>query len=232
MACLLIALAMLAVLPMSARASEPRNQEAVAHALTSGMPVLNVIRERYPDYFATLTDQYRASLQAGRSEQEAKRVVKSLVARFMIVMIKYADDDVVLDYIDLTIDQYAELRTQDPSLCYIYASGDRMDFDPHDHLPQPLLARERALQERAVRTARQREGHSQADSEALWDKIRRELAILGVSAADIEIIGKAKLDKSRHAEYCSTSITFMNAILRLPRPEAAMVMREMLHRRR
>lgn len=209
-----------AVSPFGAHA----NEEKIARLLAAES-VLRVMKEREPRKFATMADAYHEAVALGRTQAETIAVTRAHVVRFNASMIPLADDDVVVDYVSLLVDQFTELNGRSPRSCYAYASGDGLEAEVGLQLSPPLGEREAALQARVLRTAALREPISDADHNILRDKFERELAAVGMTDNDHEILVTAHADPGRQTAYCSVMITYFKAILRLPQAEAAAVMR-------
>jgi GYF domain 2 len=201
------------------------DKERLARRLASGLPVLQAMREREPEQFAQLVDAYHDAIMKGRTQAETIALLK---ARFLTVInskLPLADDDVIVDYATMMVDQFSELKSHGPRYCYAYASGTGVDFSVGDYLSASLRTRESDLHARVVRTAAQREQPSQAAEDELWNKVHRELAAMGVSESGLDILKADKVESGQHGEYCSMAIAFFKGILRLPQQEAAVVMR-------
>jgi hypothetical protein len=136
-----------------------------------------------------------------------------------------ADDDVLVDYAKILIDQYAVLNKNNPTACYLYASGTGSTDRLLQMLPQELKARELAVSERVIRTAAMRPTIDRKVIEALWDKVGTRLKSSGVTESDLQIVGAERVDASKHALYCVVSIAMFREIARLPQREAAMLVR-------
>lgn len=201
------------------------DKDKLAQRLASGLPALQAMREREPQQFASLVDAFHDAIVQGRTEAETIALVRSRLLTVINSMLPLADDDVIVDYATLMVDQYIELKDHDPRYCYAYASGTGVDFNVRDYLSSSVRARESDLHARVVRTAAQREQPSRAAEDELWGKVRRELAAMGVSDKELDILGVDKVEGSQHDQYCSTAIMFFKGILRLPQQEAAVVMR-------
>jgi hypothetical protein len=200
------------------------NEERIARLLAAES-VLRVMKEREPRKFATMADAYHEAVALGRTQAETIAVTRAHVVRFNATMILLADDDVVVDYVSLLVDQFTELNGRSSRSCYVYASGNGLEDDVGLHLSPPLSEREALLQARVLRTAAPREPTPDADHNVLWEKFEQELAAVGMTDKEREVLSAAHVDPSRQAAYCSAMITYFKAILQLPRAEAAAVIR-------
>jgi hypothetical protein len=143
-------------------------------------------------------------------------------------IIPLADDDVVLDYGRVVVDEYVALNNRSASHCYAYASSDRADLSFRDELPASLIARELELKERAIRTAARREAVSEAKRFALSKQVMERLLAAGVPMADISLMVQPKVEPVNHARYCSATIKYFREALELPERDAAALMRNVL----
>jgi hypothetical protein len=146
----------------------------------------------------------------------------------MEAIIPLADDDVVLEYSRLLVDQYIALNGKNASHCYAYASGDRANFSFKDELPEGVAARELALQERAIRTAAKREVVNETTKSALSKRVIDQLLAAGMPFADIALMGERSVEPGNHARYCAAAIKFFRETLKLPERDAAALMRNVL----
>jgi hypothetical protein len=186
------------------------------------------MQERFPKQFATFLDAYQAGITKGKTEREMSAMLRGKLLPVMETIIPLADDDVVLEYSRLLVDHYIALNSRNVSRCYIYASGERADFDFEDELPEGIVARELALQERAIRTAARRVVDSEAMKSALSKRVIDQLIAAGVPVADIGLMRQRKVGPSDHGRYCLAAIKFFREILRLPERDAAALMRDAL----
>jgi hypothetical protein len=206
------------------------SREVLSKRLVDLLPTFKAMQELYPAQFASLVDDYSGGIASGKSERETMKLVRARFVPFLASLTPRADDDVVIAYIGLMVDQYVALRETDVTDCYNYASGSAA-IGPRLDFPQALVRREQVLQERAMRTAAKREALPEATKQALWARIREQLAASGVSSEDLDLLGKADLDRGLHGKYCAVAIKMFEEIARLPHNEAAAVMRNMMESR-
>jgi hypothetical protein len=200
------------------------SKEGLAVSLSRTLPVFQAMKQRFPQYYDDLIDQYYNDIVRGKSEAEAIENVRAKFLPFILELIPLAADDVLIDYARILIDQYATLNKRDQTACYLYASGTGT-INISTLMPQELVARERALQERVVRTAANRQTINQKVKETLWEKLRTRLRSSGVTESDLEIMGAERVETSKHALYCTLSIAMFREITKLPQREAATLVR-------
>src|SRR6266446_1475649 len=93
--------------------------------------------------------------------------------------------------------------------------------------PQDIQARERAVQERVIRSAAKRPAIDRKVTETLWDKVRTRLKSSGVTDSDLEIMDTETVEASKHSLYCAITIAMYREIGRLPQRESATLMRSL-----
>jgi hypothetical protein len=207
------------------------DKTALSERLVRASPVMLAMQQRFPKQFATFLDEYQAGITKGKTRQEMKVMLRDKLMPFLEATIPLADDDVVLEYSRLVVDQYVALSNTNASHCYAYASSDRADLSFKDELPEGLMTREAELQERAIRTATKREAMNEATKSALFKRVIDRLLAAGLPAADIALMAQRKVEPINHARYCAAAIKFFREALRLPERDAAAVMRNVLKQR-
>jgi hypothetical protein len=200
----------------------------LSERLVRTAPILLAMQERFPKQFATFLEQYQAGITEGKTEREMKAMLRSKLLPVIEAIIPLADDDVVLDYGRVVVDQYIALNSKNASHCYAYASSDRADLSFKDELPASLITRELELKERAIRTATKREAVSEAAKSALSKQVVNRLLAAGVPIADIALMAQTKVEPINHARYCAAAIMYFREALKLPERDAAALMRNIL----
>ena len=81
------------------------------------------MKERFPKTYDNFVDEYHQNLVRGKSEAETIENVRAKFIPFIRQLIPLADDDVLVDYETILIEQYTALNKRDPTACYVYSSG-------------------------------------------------------------------------------------------------------------
>jgi hypothetical protein len=201
------------------------DRESMAAKLTKYLPVLGAVRERLPKAYAAITDGYYDGYVDGRTQAEIIAAARSKLLPIIVAYRPLADDAVLVDLGKLLIDQYAALDANDPTLCYLYASGADGAPDISSKLPKALIEREAALEERVVATAAKRPEVTEEMIAPLREKVLGQLGKrLGAERMKL-LFADAPLDPSRHGDYCAASAGFFQEIAGLQHHEAALFMR-------
>jgi hypothetical protein len=201
-------------------------RETAAASLARATPVFQAIQTRFPAQFSSIIDEYYEAIQKGRTEAETVRTLRGRVRPFITSLIPQADDDVLVDYNRILIDQYSYLYAKNPSACYAYAAGAVLQANFQADLSSELLQRRQAVEERVVATAARRPETSQAAVTPLFSKLRKALIARGFTDADFSLLEQAAVEKSMQAQYCRRRILFLSEISRLPAPESATLLRK------
>jgi hypothetical protein len=204
------------------------DRESIAARLADSSPVFRAIRTRFPAKYDEITDQYSADLAKGRTRAEIVNDLRARLLPFIRELMPLADDDVLVAYSALLVDQYAELKAKDATSCYLYASGEGTDTNFVQSMSDALVKREQSLQERIVMTASKRPPGEQALIESLWTNVRDKLTRDGVRQSELALLDAGHLEKSRHSLYCSVAIILFRKIGQLPQTQAAVLMRAIL----
>jgi hypothetical protein len=204
------------------------SRERVAKVLANALPVFDTIRTRFPEQYDALAEEYYNNLVRGKTEAETIEALRGKLMPFIRTLLPLADDDVLMDYNQLLQDQYRELSAKDPSRCYAYASGEDSRANFSGELSKRLLQQELALNERAVKTAARREQVDKNQIEALWRRVHSQMSASGVTTADWTLFETRRVPKPSHARYCTIATIFVREVGKLPKIEAAILMREIL----
>jgi hypothetical protein len=139
-----------------------------------------------------------------------------------------ADDEVLVEIGSYYAEEFSALAAQSAELCYRYASGVATEEDFSADLPTDLLVRASELNKRVVETARPRQSVSPEVASDVWNKLRAQLASKGVGTEQIELLASDKIAAPSYAGYCAVSVMMYREISKMPRTEAAIVMRQLL----
>jgi hypothetical protein len=201
-------------------------RETAAASLARATPVFQAIQTRFPAQFSSIIDDYYEAVQKGKTEAETVTTLRGRVRPFIASLVPQADDDVLVDYNRILIDQYSYLYAKSPSACYAFAAGAVSPVNLPADLSSELLQRRQAVEERVVATAVMRPETSPAAMTPLFAKLRKALIAKGFTEADFSLLEQPAVEKSRQAQYCRRRILFLSEISRLPAPESATVLRK------
>lgn len=200
------------------------SRDALDQSLQKAGAVYVALKERFPDFYNELVDQFHAGISKGTPEGNVVQALRAKMFDHIRSLLPQADDAVLIGFANLAADQYEMLGRSAPAACYAYASGEgRSSYA--DTLAPDLVKRELALDEQIVKTARKRS--PDADPTATWKKIGANLAAKGVSQDDFALMGATSLDPSKHARYCDVIIRLYREITNLPSAEAAIALRDL-----
>jgi hypothetical protein len=201
-------------------------RETAAASLARATPVFQAIQTRFPAQFSSIIDEYYEAIRKGRTEAETVRTLRGRVRPFIASLIPQADDDVLVDYNRILIDQYSYLYAKNPSACYAYAASAVPQANYHADLSSELQQRRQAVEERVVATAALRPETSPAAMAPLFSKLRKALIARGFTEADFNLLESTAVEKSKQAQYCRRRILFLSEIGHLPAPESATLLRK------
>jgi hypothetical protein len=204
------------------------DRDSLAAKLADASPLFKAIRTRFPEKYDEVITQYSSDLVQGRTRTETLDDVRSKLLPFIRGLMPMADDDVLVAYSGLLVDQYFELRVKDPTSCYQYASGDGAARDVLKGLSEGLVKRELSLQERVVLTAAKRGPGDKAQIESLWKIVRDKMIREGALPSDFALLQASHVDRSKHAVYCAMAINMFKKIGQLPQAHSAVLMRDVL----
>jgi hypothetical protein len=213
----------------SSAADAAPSRDAMAASIAAAAPNLQTLKEKLPAQFDALVDDYADSIARGSSAAEALESVRGKLATFALSLMRQADDDVVVDYNTLLVDQLRAFNEKNPTYCYQYASGTEFSPTTFRELPAEIQRRDMQLQNRVLMTAREREAPQ-------GDVVQRGLASvrkqLEESRTNLDVLSLPKVERERHGEYCEATIRFFSEIGKLPDQDKAAVMRFILGAKR
>ncbi len=201
-------------------------KEKAAASLAKVGPVFQSIQTRFPAQFSSIVDEYYEGILKGKTEAEMIETIRGRMLPFIVSLIPQADDDVLVDYNNILIDQYSFLSAKNPSICYSYAAGTDPKANYSTELSRDLVQRELAVQERVVKTAAKRSQTNPSVVTPLLAKLRKELMAKGLTDADFKLLESTVVERSKHSQYCRMIILFFREIGRLPPPQNAIVLRQ------
>jgi GYF domain 2 len=200
------------------------SREVLDQSLQKAGAVYVALKERFPDFYNELVEQFYAGISKGEPEGNVIQGLRAKMFGHIHSLLPQADDAVLIGFANLAADQYEMLGRSAPAACYAYASGEgRKSYA--ETLSPDLVKRELALDEQIVKTATKRPPGG--DSTTTWTKIGANLAAKGVSKDDFALMSATNLEPSKHARYCDVMIGLYRTITGLPSAEAAIALRDL-----
>lgn len=201
-------------------------RERLDALMMQGIPVLKIVKQRFPDDYDHLLTQYYADYLDGKTEIEVETQAMASIIALVRKQRSMADDAVVVEIGQLYADEYAALGAEDPSLCYKYSSGSFTSLE--GMVPDALTDRENQLSTRVLETANPRQEASEAQLTELWKKVDARMTEKGLSDDQRKLTDGQPVDSARYREYCTVMETSYREIAGLPPDEAAILMRSLL----
>ena len=202
-------------------------RQRLSEELVQAMPLLQALKEEFPGRYDALVDEYHQAVVKGRGRPEAWAALRSHLMSFLSSLAPRADDEVVVEYGRLTIEQYAALSARNPDGCHAFSIKKPADIFA-DQFPDALNAREAILHHRTLRTARPRDKADEAETSALWVKLWDRLQGRGITEADLALMNRTDVAAEQRGHRCASVITFFEEVVALPVHEAAILMRTLL----
>jgi hypothetical protein len=186
--------------------------------------VYRALKDKYPQSYEEILDVFSSGTEAGTQRVEVIARARTRLNELIKRLLPLADDAVLIEWGELARDEYRALQARDSAACYRYASGGLVDNEIGALIPADLGEREAAISERIVSSARTREGA--ANTDAPWRKVRSRLSAKGYNQSDFQLLSSNQAEPSAYARLCSLSADMMDEISRLPREEAAAILRQ------
>lgn len=189
------------------------------------LPELSVLAQSRPDLFEPISDRALAAYKAGDSAQAVGRILTGGLRDAFHVMLPTADDDTLIAYARLVVDESAALRAKSAEDCYLYLSGRPAGRDFSAELGPLLVAREAALRSRVIATRSPRVTLSEPEQQAVRIRFTRKLAA-AATPADLRALARPQTRQAGQAAYCRAMIaTFKTGAAMDPPSAGAMLSR-------
>ncbi len=204
--------------------SQPQNIERQLLSEPGFGPLARAWRETDPVSFREAVSTISESLRAGRDRDAAVAELRFLLLSAAMPRMRFLDDAHVVEGLRIARDEFAELKTTQPSACDPVFNG-RAFGDMTPYLSEGVRARELALLEAALR----------ADSSAVRATLQGAELDAAINAVmmgtrervgeDVSLLeGNANIE-GRERRYCEVVVAFHDELLELPAHEAAALMR-------
>jgi hypothetical protein len=196
----------------------------VAETLSNTDGIFPILSRLYPE-FEVFVDEYREGVLKGKTEAEALDRVKTRIGPFVAHKMALADDDHLVTYSKLLLEEYVALGNRDATDCFFYASG-TLDLVPW--LPDDLWRRDDDIRRQLLVTAWNRPPIDESRGAAILEKVRGQLLSAGTRSDDLALLDAKTLDRSKHAAYCDITVEYFRELSKLPAQEIAFAMRSIL----
>lgn len=188
------------------------------------LPLLKPLEDRYPKEFNTLIDRYYKGYTDGLTRDELIIELRSAITSILLPIKANADDDVLVEFGHLIVDQYRAIGQADSADCFLYASGTGTPKNLNKELPYELQKRELQLEARILETAKTRPALQEAAiSGALNTVIDRMSQRFGPKS--LSLFQKSVIEPNDYNSYCQLTTAFYEETISLPEAEAALLMR-------
>ncbi|MDR6755280.1 hypothetical protein J2Y48_000553 [Mycoplana sp. BE70] len=195
---------------------------AIEREMRAANRLIDALHTTYPDAARQIYTTTRQGILAAKPEAKLREDVNDLLTKAIVANLARADDDTLAQYAALMSDQYTALNAKDPALCFQYAAlGASVQVT--SAFPQELITVETILNERVLRSARDRPPMQPEESEAAWASIFQSMTSDEVEVFSLE---PSSVAPERHAKYCQVTIAIFKSISHLETRQAAMLMRE------
>jgi hypothetical protein len=189
------------------------------------LPVLVAIQSRLPNDYEKIKRVIFDGFTSGATET---KIITDFRAQ-LLPLIEFhkarADDQVLIEYARVMIDQYQALGRSSPTLCYQYAAfGSNVSIS--GMIPAAITQREIALQDRAILTSAERSPVPEAITNALLSRVQ-QVMIKRFGAERMAMFQLEKVDPAKHADYCAITAAFYQEIVSMRPVEAGAILRAM-----
>ena len=196
---------------------------ALVSYFLGGEGISDALSDSDPVAFGQIASIVETSYAEGRTLLQTTSAVRELWMPLISTNVSKADDDVLIAFATIIVDEYDALRKADPKLCYDYATLGT----GYDQIPPEIVAREVAENERALRTARNRPPIDQDKLDLLWETIRTEMEPLLTDEQMEVYTSGSEVRPDQYDDYCAGSIALFRVVAKLPKDEASLVMRSL-----
>jgi hypothetical protein len=181
-------------------------------------------KELYPDVFAELLDIFFEAVDKGSSFGDMRAASRAKFRPFLDGLVRFADDDVLLDYARVQADEYEAVGKINATACQEYYSKKSIEGFAK-LMPAALIAREQPIAARVIRTAaKQREivPHTQA----AWDRFRTAMQRKGFHDGELVWIIRRDVAVASHPRFCAMLVAFIRTTVDMPTSDAVSLLRQ------
>lgn len=209
---------------LSGYGTNPTADDLIA-VFQKSLPVLAAIQSRFPNDYEKIKRVIFDGFTSGATETT---ILAGFRAQFLPLIEFHkarADDQVLIEYARVMIDQYQALGQSNPTLCYQYAAfGSKVSIS--GAIPAATTQREMALQERVILTSAERPPIPEAVTTALLTRVQQTM-MRRFGAERMAMFQLEKVEPAKHAEYCAIIRAFYQEIVNMRPVEAGAILRAM-----
>lgn len=100
------------------------SRDSLDQTLQQAGPIYIALKERFPEFYNELLDQFYAGISKGDLEGNVIQTLRAKLFGYIRRLLPLADDAVLIGFANLAADQYEMLGKSAPAACYAYASGE------------------------------------------------------------------------------------------------------------
>lgn len=207
---------------ISGYGTNPTANDLIA-GFQKSLPVLAAIQSRLPNDYEKIKRVIFDGFTSGATET---KIIADFRAQ-LLPLIEFhkarADDQVLIEYARVMIEQYQALGRSNPTLCYQYAAfGSKVSLS--GAIPAAITQRELALQERAILTSAERPPIPEAVTSSLLTRVQQAM-MRRFGAERMAMFQLEKVEPSKHADYCAITAAFYQEIVGMRPVEAGAILR-------
>jgi hypothetical protein len=190
------------------------------------IPVYMSLKRVYPTLFAIMVQEVSKGFRKGDTEDVAYSSARRLFGILMKNLLPHTLDDLIFELSDVYLLYMKELSAYDTASCVALADdskGARLGVSLAAQFPA-LSKRELAANEAIIsRTDPRRSIPTEAEVEKQLSYVISKLS--AKAGNNLDILNKANLAESDYPEYCKVAIEFRQEVMRLPKKQAADLLR-------
>ncbi len=191
------------------------------------LPPLATLAKTRPDLFRPIAAAALKSYRDGGSALTVGHILGAGYQSAFKAMLPKSDDDTLIAYARLVVDEYGALKAKSTSDCYLYGSGQAPGRDFLAELGPAMAARDAALKARVVATRAPRDTLSAPEAQAVRTRFIAALAH-AAPPSDLRSLSKSQTTPAGQAAYCRAIIATFKTAVELDPMSAGTVLSHML----
>ncbi|MFK8253493.1 COG3904 family protein [Ancylobacter terrae] len=198
-----------------------------ADAVGDGVPILRALKAKDPTAFDLIIDEYYTGYLEGKTEDENANILRYASYAAVVDHLPGADDEAVVAWGALLAEELTRLKERDPVDCAIFGLQGGGDFELQYSFDSDTLAKYQEVGSRIVQTSTERRAEEPGRISELSRQVREGLKGI-VSDEQVATLVADRLTEEQAPNYCTAVIGFVEAALKAPAGDAAVILRSLL----
>lgn len=212
---------------ISGVASEELTDEKIEASLL-GLEVYKQLRRIDPTLYSEILSQFKVGFRRGQSLNELTLSIGPKITGLYFSLIPYASDENILRYTRTFIKSAKALNQDNPTACYTFLHPDKGDLNvlaASRRRFKQIVDEENQIQEAIFTQHRGKTRKLPVEQEVKLQLASVIERLSSRSDIDVSLFDTQRVPLSSYSKYCSTLVAMYEEAIRLPAPQAAMLVR-------